>query len=74
MGRRLVTRREDAGAFQRDVDAQILPGKLARILDGGDLELVGADRDRVALHHHVMREPAMDGVELEEVGIGFHRS
>ena len=46
MGRRLVLGGEDAGAFHRDVDAEILPRKLGRILDRGDLDLVVADRDR----------------------------
>lgn len=37
--RSLVLRGEDAGAFERDVDAEFLPRQLRRVLDRGDLEL-----------------------------------
>ena len=40
MRRRLVACGEDAGAFQRDVDVQLLVRQLGRVLDGGDLDLV----------------------------------
>ena len=38
MRRRLLLRGEDAGAFQRDVDAERLPRQLRRVLDRGDLD------------------------------------
>jgi hypothetical protein len=74
MRRGLVLRREDAGAFERDVDAEFLPRKLRRILDRGDLELVGADIDRVALDLHLMREAAMHAVVAQQVGVGLDRA
>ena len=43
---------EDAGAFQRNVDAERLPGQLGRIALCGNLDLAVADADRVALDRH----------------------
>ena len=71
VGRRLVAGGEDAGAFERDVDAEILPGKLGRILDRGDLELLLADGDRIAVHSHFMRETAMHAVVAQQVRVGL---
>ena len=49
VGRRLVRGGEDAGAFQRDVDAELLVRQLGRVLDRGDLDRAAADVDGVAL-------------------------
>ena len=49
MRRGLVARGEDAGAFQRDVDAEVPVRQLRRVLDRGDLDLAAADVDRVAV-------------------------
>ena len=49
MRRGLVARGEDAGAFERDVDAELLVRQLGRILDRRHLDLVAADVDRVAV-------------------------
>ena len=42
-------RREDAGAFEDDVDAEVLVRQLARVLDRGHLELLLVGLDRVAV-------------------------
>src|SRR5262249_17418624 len=65
--------REDAGAFERDVDAEVLPGKLGGILFGGDLDLAIAKADRVALDLDLAREAAVHRVVAQEVRIGFNR-
>ena len=49
--RRLVARGENAGAFDRDVDAEFLVRQLGRVLDRRALDLVSGDEDRVALDH-----------------------
>ena len=72
--RRLVAGREDAGAFERDVDAEFLPRQLRRILDRRHLELLGADVDRVALDLHLAREAAMHAVEAQQMGVGLDRA
>ncbi len=48
--RRLLLGREDAGAFERDVD--VLPGQLGRVALGGDADRAVADVDRVAVDRH----------------------
>src|SRR5690606_31498137 len=64
----------DAGAFERDVDAEFLPRKLGRILDRRHLERIGTDVDRVALDPNLMRETPMHRIIAQEMGIGFNRS
>ena len=39
---------EPAGALEHDVDAEVLPRQLRRVLLREHLELVAVDRDRVA--------------------------
>jgi len=72
MQRRLVLRREDAGAFERDVDAEILPGELRRVLDRADLDLAVAAADRITLDLDLAGEAAMHRVEAQQMGVGFH--
>ena len=71
---RLVAGCEDAGAFERDVDAELFPRQLRRILDRRHLELVGADVEGIALDLHLAREAAMDAVEAQQMGIGLDRA
>ena len=70
----LVASGEDAGAFERDVDAELLPGQLGRVLDGGDLEFLIADGDLVAVDGHFMREAAVHAVIAEQMRVGLDRA
>ena len=74
MGGGLVLGGEDAGAFHRDVDAEVLPRQLRRVALGGDLDLVAADHDRVALNLYFVREAAVHGIEAQQVGVGLDRA
>ena len=65
---------EDAGAFQRDVDAEFLPRQLGRIAFGRNLDLAVAEADGVALDCHGAGEAAVHGVKAEQVGVGLDRS
>ena len=71
---RLVLRREDAGAFERDVDAERLMGQLGRVPDRRDLDLAHADIDGVAGNLHFVREAAVDGIVTQEMRVGFNRA
>ena len=74
MGHRGLLRGEEAGAFERDVDAQRLVRQLGRIALGGDLDLAAADVDRVAVDLHLAVETAVHRVEAEQVGVGLDRA
>ena len=58
---------EEAGRLEHDVDAEVLPRQLRRVLDRQDLELVLVDRDAVALGRDVRLQVAEDRVVLEQV-------
>ena len=64
---------EDAGAFQRDVDAEFAVRQLGGLLDGRDLDRAAPDVDRVALDGRPWREPAVDRVVTQQVGVGLDR-
>src|SRR5580704_2383436 len=72
MGRRLLTRGENARAFERDVDAERLVRKLGRILDRRHLDLVAVDHHRVALDLDLMWKAPMDTVVAQEVRVRLH--
>jgi hypothetical protein len=72
--RGLVLRGEDAGAFHRDVDAEILVRQGCRILDGGDADALAVDDQELAVDGDIGREAAMDGVEAEQVGVRLDRA
>src|SRR6185437_11324806 len=72
--RGLVLRREDAGALQRDVDAEVLPRQLGRIAFGRDLDGAVADADGVALDRDLAREAPVHGVVAQQVGVGLDRA
>ena len=65
---------EDAGAFQRDIDVQVLPRQRGRIFDGGNLHGAAAGIDGVAGDGHFVRKPAVHGIVAQQVRIGFDRS
>ena len=74
MQRGLVLGGEDAGAFQRDVDAEFLPRQLSGIALGGDLDLAVAEADRIAVDRHGAGKAAMDGIEAQQMGVGLDRA
>src|SRR5690606_39321561 len=51
----LFRSREDPGAFQCDIDAEILVRKLGRVALGRDLDRAATDVDGVAVHFHFAR-------------------
>src|ERR1019366_6192348 len=71
MHRGFVLGGEDAGAFHRDVDAEILPRQRGGVLDGGDLDGAVADADGVAFDRDLAGEAAVHAVEAQQVRIGF---
>ena len=70
----LVLCGENAGAFQRDVDAEFFPRQLGRIALGRNLDLAVAEADRIPLDGHGAREAPMHGIEAQQMRIGFDRS
>ena len=58
---------EEAGRLEHDVDAEVLPRQLRRVLQREHLELVAVDRDAVALGRDVGLEVAENRVVLEQV-------
>jgi len=60
--RRLVPGGEEAGAFQRDVDAERLVWQFGGVPDRRHLDRTGADVDRVAGDLHLVRKAAVDRV------------
>src|SRR5258708_5781980 len=54
---------EDAGAFQRDIDAEVFPGQCGGIAVRGDLDLAVAEADRIAVDGHGAGEAAMHRIE-----------
>ncbi len=71
---RLVAGGEDAGAFERDVDAELAVRQLRRVLDGGDLDRSGADVDRVAIDRDRAGEAAVHRIVAKQVGVGLDRA
>ena len=63
MRRGLVARGEMAGAFHRDVDAELLMRELRRILDRGAFDLMAFDPDLVAFDQNLMRKTPVHAVE-----------
>ena len=63
MHRGLFLGGENAGALQRDVDAEIFPRQLAGILDRRDFDPSGAAVDAVALNLDLAGEATVNGIE-----------
>ena len=66
-----VAVREEAGAFERDVDAVGGVRQIGRVALGGDVDALAVDDDVVAVGRHLARELAVDAVVLEQPGIGL---
>ncbi len=69
----LFPRRENAGALERDVDAELSPRQRCRVLDGGYLDRAVADIDRVALDRDLAGKAAVHGIEAQQMGVGLDR-
>ena len=74
VGRRLVARREDTGAFKGDVDVEFLVRKIGRIALGRDPDLAEADVDPVLAAFDRAGEAAVHRVIFQQVGVGGHRA
>ncbi len=70
----LVARGEDAGAFQRDVDAEFAMRQLRGIAHRRHLDRAAADIDGVAFDRHLVREAAVHAVEAKQVGVRLDRA
>src|SRR5262249_3812521 len=70
----LLPGRKDAGALERNVDAQRLPRQFGRILDRRDLDGPDAAIDCVALDLDVAVEAPVNGIEAQQMCVGFGRS
>ena len=68
---RAVAVGEEAGAFERDVDAVGLVRQVGGIALGGDMDALAIDDDVIAVGRHLAREFAVDAVVLEQPGIGL---
>ena len=71
MGAGLVTIREEAGAFQREIDPVGAVGQLAGIALGGDLDPPAVDDQVVAVGADLAGLGAVDRVALEQQRVGF---
>jgi len=71
---RLVARREDAGALQRDIDAAIPVRQAGGVLDRRHPDLAAVDHDEVAVDLDVRGEAAVDAVEAQQMRIGLDRA
>ncbi len=63
--------REDAGAFQRDHDAQSGVRQIGGVALGRDLDALAVDDQSVAIDRDLARPAAMHAVALEEQRIGL---
>ncbi len=74
MLRRIVALREDTGAFQRHVDAEVAPRQLRRVELGKHLDGARADIENAALNRDIAGEGAMHRIIFQEMRIGLDRS
>ena len=71
MGAGLGSVGEEAGAFQRDINAKFLVGQLARVALCGHADALAVDDEIGAISLHIAGEAAMHGVTLEQQCIHF---
>src|SRR5262247_52105 len=67
--RRLRLAREEAGALEHGVDAEVLPRQLRGVLLRTDADLVAVDDEILAVDADLAREAAMSGVVFREVRV-----
>ena len=66
-----VPRGEEPGAFECDIDIELFMRQFMRIADRGHFDRPGAAIDRVFRDLDFAREPAMHGIEPQQMGIGL---
>jgi hypothetical protein len=71
---RLLLVGEDAGALHHDVDAEVFPRQLGRVLFRQHLERALADIHRVALDLDLAVEAPMDRIISEQMRVGLDRA
>src|ERR1700744_2716873 len=71
MGFRLLLGGEDAGAFERDVDAKLPMRQLGRIADRRDSDLLTVYDERVALDRDLAWKAAVNRIEAQEMRVGL---
>ena len=59
--------------LERNIDAEVFPGKLRGVADRQDLDRPDAAIDGVALDRHVAREAPVDRVETQQKRVGLRR-
>src|SRR5947209_9143714 len=74
MGFRLLFRGENAGAFERDVDAELPMRQRGRVADRRYPDLLTVNDERIALDRDLAREAAVNGIEPQEMGVGLDRA
>ncbi len=74
MGLGLLAVGEEAGAFQRHVDAELAPGQLRRIALGGHRHPAAPGIDGAVLGLDLAGEGAVDGVVAQQMGVGLDRA
>ena len=72
VSRRLLPRREDAGAFQRHVDAEIGPRQPCGIALAEDLDRPRAHVDSAVRHLDRAGEAPVDRIVAQQVRVGLH--
>src|SRR5205085_4065536 len=68
--RRRLALGEDAGAFERDIDAELAPRQFRRVALGGDADLAAADIHPIVAARDLAGEAAMDAVVLQQMRVG----
>jgi hypothetical protein len=72
--RRLVARREDAGAFEGDIDVQFLPGQLGGVALGRHLDLAAAEIHPVLAGFDLLAQGAVHRVVAHQMSVCFDRA
>ena len=63
--------REQPGAFEHEVDAQLAPRQLRRVALGQHLDAIAVDDQRIAFHLHLAGELAVHAVVARQVRVGL---
>src|SRR6185312_3829030 len=74
MLRRRLALGEDAGAFERDIDVELLPRQLCRVPLGGHAALAAAGVEPVVPPGYLVRIAAVHAVVFEQMRVGFDRA
>ena len=72
--RRRLALGEDAGAFERHIDAELAPRQFRRVALGGDADLAAADIHPVVAGRDLAGKAAVHAVVAQEVRVGLDRA